>query len=62
MEMEFITKREIKPGHYGFVEVDNVNEDGVSIWFPRNKRYQAEELREAAHVLNQIAEYLESQP
>lgn len=54
-----VTRREIVAGVYGCVEVDNVNSDGVSLWLPRNKRWSSEELREAAHILNQIAEVLQ---
>jgi hypothetical protein len=56
-----VTKRELVAGKYGIVEIDNVNDEGVSIWLPANRRYDASTLREAAHTLNQIAEFLENE-
>lgn len=52
-----VTRKEIVPGVYGKVDV-SLYPDGspcVSVSFPRG----AEQLREAAHILNQIAEALE---
>jgi hypothetical protein len=50
-----ITRREIVPGQYGAVWLET---DGRIVI---NGTHTPEELREAAHVLNQIAEYLESE-
>lgn len=53
--------KEIVPGTYaGFVVIDNTNEEGVSIWLPRNKRYNAKDLRHAARVFNDLAEVLQN--
>lgn len=56
-----VTRREIVPGQYGHIEISDVNEEGASLWLPRNKRWTSGQLREAAHVLNQIAEVLEDE-
>lgn len=52
-----VTRKEIVPGVYGKVNV-SLYQDGrpcVAVYFPKD----ANELREAAHILNQIAEALE---
>lgn len=54
-----VTRREIVPGQYGLIEVVDVDENGASIWLPRNGRFHSETLREMAHTLNQIAEVLQ---
>lgn len=56
------TRREIVPGDYGMVKVGWT--DGKDIFISINegekqKPLNAEELREAAHLFNQIAEVLE---
>ncbi len=51
-----ITRREIVPGDYGVVGV--TQDCNIVIY---KSKYTPEELREAAHILNQIAEYLESE-
>lgn len=52
------TRREIVPGIYGHVEVSNNPDAGLMFFLPLNN-YNAEELREAAHIFNQLAEVLE---
>lgn len=49
-----VTRKEIVPGVYGGVVIGG----NGSILLPQ-KVYKAEQLREAAHILNQIAEALE---
>lgn len=49
-----VTRREIVAGKYGVVYISSANE----IWIAARK-HTPEELREAAHLLNQIAEVLE---
>lgn len=56
MEIKYHLRREIVCGDYGIVHV----EKGCDIHIPEYK-YTPDELREAAHVLNQIAEYIESE-
>jgi len=56
-----VTRREIVPGQYGYIEISDVNNEGVSLWLPRNQRWSSEKLREAAYVLNQLAEVLEDE-
>ena len=50
-----VTRRELVAGKYGIVYVD-----GGAVCIGANN-YSSNELREAAHTLNQIAEYLESE-
>ncbi len=53
-----VTRREIVPGNYGCVEID-VHAYGMSVVVDFSTvRHDAGELREAAHLLNQIAEVL----
>lgn len=49
-----VTRREIVPGSYGVIQV---HKDGKIGMLPSVK--SADQLREAAHILNQIAEVLE---
>lgn len=49
-----VTRREVVPGQYGIVYISSANE----VWIAASK-HTVEELREAAHILNQIAEVLE---
>lgn len=53
-----ITRREIIVGVHGYVEILDNPDAGLMFSLPSNN-YTAEELREAAHILNQIAEVLE---
>lgn len=54
-----VTRREIVAGEYGCVDVD-VYSGGMSVVVDFSTvRHDAEQLREAAHLLNQIAEVLE---
>lgn len=54
-----VTRREIVPGTYGCVEVE-MHSYGMNVVADfSGGRCTAEELREAAHILNQIAEVLE---
>lgn len=53
-----VTRREIVPGEYGKVFVDAVDGDGIRARLCRSL-IDASELREAAHIFNQIAEALE---
>lgn len=52
------TRREVVPGVYGHVKVSNNPDAGLVVYLPLNN-YNAEELREAAHLFNQLAEVLE---
>lgn len=60
-----VTRREIVPGSYGKVDVrlkygsDNVVSVRLGTSVHGSELMNAEELREAAHILNQIAEFLE---
>lgn len=51
------TRREIVPGVYGAVRV-SCDYDGARQFELHKSKLNAEELREAAHTLNQIAEVL----
>lgn len=55
-----VTRKEIVPGVYGAVHVTNLAGCGIVIGIPY-KDWSPEELREAAHILNQIAEVLEDE-
>ena len=61
--IRIVTRREIVPGRYGVVEIGEQAKGLAPIRISNRNgelRYTtAEELREAAHVLNQIAEALE---
>lgn len=48
------TKRTVVPGEYGIVDVGSLGEINIV-----SGCYTAEALREAAHILNQIAEVME---
>lgn len=50
-----VTRREIVPGTYGRVKVTQ------GLYVHCNSMRNAEELREAAHLLNQLAEFMEEQ-
>lgn len=52
------TRREIVPGGYGAVEVKYSSKGNILIGI-ECMNWNAEELREAAHTLNQLAEVLE---
>lgn len=52
-----VTRREIAPGVYGNVEIEEVGQRYVVI--DSQSIYYAEDLREAAHLFNQLAEVLE---
>ncbi len=57
-----VTRREIVPGVYGRVVLDGASNGTAKLTFNYKTvppEFTAEELREAAHVLNQIAEALE---
>lgn len=56
-----ITKRVIKLDKFGIVRIDQVSDSyrGVSLSIREPGYLTAEQLREAAHILNQIAEVLE---
>lgn len=66
-----VTRRELVAGRYGRVVVgieeggkavvDFTSDDGELDYIGHQSRLSASELREAAHTLNQIAEYLESE-
>lgn len=49
-----VTRKEIVPGSYGIVQVTSSREIKIQLG-----KYSADKLREAAHILNQIAEALE---
>lgn len=51
-----VTRRELVAGKYGVVYISSANEIGIA-----SRKHTPEQLREAAHTLNQIAEYLESE-
>lgn len=53
-----IIKRELKTGVYGAIHLSKIYEDGVNIYANTGK-WSASALREAAHLFNQIAEFLE---
>lgn len=55
-----VTRREIVPGVYGALEVTRVYKDGVNICANPGK-WSDTELREAAHILVQLAEVLEDE-
>lgn len=54
-----VTRREIVPGTYGPVNVGS--QAGDAVWVVIDGSRNAAELREAAHLFNQIAEVLEEQ-
>ncbi len=54
-----VTRKEIVPGVYGRVDIDDVDEEGVYIRLPRNARWEADELRETATIFNELAGALE---
>lgn len=49
-----VTRREIVAGNYGIVAITKSNKVMIAAGY-----YTAEELREAAHILNQVAEVLQ---
>lgn len=51
-------KRELFPGNYGPIKVKS--QTGEALWIETAHLYNAFELREAAHLFNQLAEYLEN--
>ena len=55
-----VTRREIVPGTYGNLEVER-HVMGLTVVFEKMNP-TAEELREAAHIFNQLAEALEDKP
>ena len=54
-------KRILKGGKYGILRVGSGTDDGRRVVHIRMDFYNAEQLREAAHILNQVAEHLESE-
>lgn len=52
--LRIVTRREVVPGTYGIVQVTSNREIKIQLG-----KYSADKLREAAHILNQIAEALE---
>lgn len=55
-----VTRREIVPGVYGRVVVESCEDCEVAVSFTDESRWlNADELREAAHLFNQLAEALE---
>lgn len=57
-----VTRKEIVPGTYGLVEIAHEAAEGVSVWLPRNKLWNAAELRAAAATFIELADALEQQP
>lgn len=53
-----VTRKEIVPGVYGHISIDVTSNKYVGVHI--NSNMDAAELREAAHILNQIAEALEN--
>jgi hypothetical protein len=57
-----VTRKEIVPGKYGFIEIDGANgavqPEGISLWFPPNKRWTEMELRAAAATMTELADAL----
>lgn len=51
-----VTRREIVPGTYGIVQIDDL--DGLAVHLNAGMP-KADDLREAAHLFNQLAEVLE---
>lgn len=59
-----VTRREIVPGVYGKVFINSYDKEANTVWINVKEdfgcvEFNAEELRETAHILNQIAEFLE---
>lgn len=59
-----VTRKEIVPGVYGKVLINSYDKESSTVWINVKEdfgcvEFNSEQLREAAHILNQIAEALE---